>query len=469
MLIPLVVSCAFFMENFDGTVITTALPAIASSFGENAVTTSRGITAYLISLAVCIPISGWAADRFGIRTVFRLAIAVFTIASIACGMCTTLPEFIAARALQGVGGAMLVPVGRLAVLRSTKKSDFVRAMSYVTTPALLGGVLGPSVGGFLTTYVSWRFIFFFNVPIGLLGIVLVSIFFEDHREEKPQPFDWRGFLLVGASVAAIMVSLELIVQGEGAWLVSSSILGAGLIGALLAIAHARSHENPIIDLSLLRILTFAKSVGAGSLFNIAAAGVTFLLPILMQVGFGMTAFKSGMLTLTWAVGALMMKAAAPRILRSFGFRSVLVANEIITAISGIACSWFAEVTPALIIATVLLVFGFSRSLQFTALNAIAYANVPRGQMSSATSFAGMCRQLCNAVGVAGTAIILQVSVAARAAELGAPDIRIALVIISIVALISGLLFLRLDRSAGGEVSGYDPIPKLLNNLETQKK
>jgi EmrB/QacA subfamily drug resistance transporter len=468
MLIPLIVSCAFFMENFDGTVITTALPAIASSFGEDAVTTSRGITAYLISLAMFIPISGWTADRFGIRTVFRLAIAVFTLASLLCGVCTSLPEFIVARSLQGMGGAMLVPVGRLAVLRSTKKSEFVQAMSFVTTPALLGGVLGPALGGFLTTYVSWRSIFLVNVPIGLLGIVLVSIFFEDHREQRPQPFDWRGFCLVGVSVATIMVALELMTQGAESRLFSASILGLGVVFALLAQAHVRRHAHPVIDLSLLKIMTFAKSVGAGSLFNIAAAGVTFLLPILMQVGFGMTAFKSGMLTLTWALGALVMKATAPRILRRFGFRAVLAANGIITAAAGIACSLFVDGTPALIIAVVLLIFGVSRSLQFTALNAIAYANVPNERMSSATSFASMCRQLCNAGGVAGAAIILQISVATRAAELGVPDIRIALVTISAAALVSGLLFLGLDRAAGGEVSGFDSEQKTPVRLKADK-
>jgi EmrB/QacA subfamily drug resistance transporter len=468
MIVPLIVSCAFFMENFDASVITTALPAIAETFGETAVATSRGITAYLVALAVCIPISGWAADRFGIRTVFRLAMVVFTIASMLCGVCTTLPEFIAARALQGASAAMLVPVGRLAVLRAVPKDRFIRAMSVVTTPALIGTVLGPSVGGFLTTYVSWRWIFFLNVPIGLIGIVLVSLVFSDEPSERRAAFDWRGFVLIGSAVVAIIVSLDRLADGgPDAFAFAASLVG-GIILAALAVLHARGRPDAVIELSLLKVTTFAKSVGAGSLYNVAVAGVTFLLPILFQIGFGMTAFKSGMLTLSWAAAALVMKAAAPWLLRLFGFRSVLVANGIITAACGAGCFFFTGATPTLVIVAVLLVFGFSRSLQFMSLNAIAFANVAREQMSAATSLAGMCRQLCNAVGVAGAAIILQISVAARGAEIGAPDMRMALAVASAIALVSGLLFLRLDRSAGREVSGHRERRPVIVALEVKK-
>src|SRR5665213_1486759 len=268
MVVALIVACALFMENLDGTVITTALPAMAASFGDTPVRLSLGVTVYMISLAIFIPVSGWVADRFGARTVFRAAIAVFTLGSILCGLCDNLPELAAARVLQGIGGAMMVPVGRLILLRSVAKSELVRAMAYLTVPALLGPVLGPPVGGFITTYANWRWIFFLNLPIGILGMALVSLFIENYQTEKSPPLDWLGFLLSGFALAGLVYGLDLIGRSTDGPVVIGAILCASLLVGALAVLHFRRHPHPLIDLSLLRVPTYAASVVGGSIFRI---------------------------------------------------------------------------------------------------------------------------------------------------------------------------------------------------------
>ncbi|MEJ1158990.1 MFS transporter [Prosthecomicrobium sp. N25] len=461
MTVPLIVACAFFMENFDATVITTALPSIGQTFGVSAVEAGTGMTAYFVALAAFIPVSGWAADRFGVKTVFRLSMALFTLASVACGLCQSLEQFIAARIVQGAGGAMLVPVGRLAVLRAVEKAEFVRAMSWVTTPALVGSVIGPPVGGFLTTYVSWRWVFLLQVPVGLLGIILVTRYFAPDRGRDRRPLDWVGFLSIGPGIALLVAALEIAARGETGAALPLALLGAGAAVLTVAVLHASRHPAPLIDPSLLRIDTFARSVGSGNLFIVAAAAVPFLMPLMLQVGFGFSAFASGLMTFTGAAGALAMKAASPAILRRYGFRTVLVGNGLLVAVATILCALFTQATPAAAIAAVLLAFGFARSLQFVALNTIAYANVPPERMSAATTFAGMTRQVGNAAGVAGSALILQALVGPGSATVTASDLSAALFAVGGVAGCSALLFLRLDPAAGADVSGHGrkPPPK----------
>lgn len=454
--VPLVVSCAFFMENFDASVVTTALPQIADSFGVSAVSASTGVTAYLVGLAVFIPVSGWLADRFGARTIFRVAMAVYAVASICCAASLTLEAFVAARFLQGFGGALMVPVGRLIVLRTVERRHFVRAMSFVTTPALIGGVVGGPVGGFLTTYASWRWIFAISIAIGLIGIVLVSLLFRPDRPVKRRPLDWIGFGLGGTAVAAFVFGFDILARDATRLASAGLFIGGGLTLAVACVWHSRRTAHPLIDLSLLRIETFASASGAGSLFNTAAAGMLFLLPILFQVGFGMTAWESGLLTFALAVGAFMMKALAPRVLRLFGFRTVLVVNGLIAAVSTLACIPFTEATPLILIGAVLLAFGFSRSLQLAALNAMSYADVPDAQTSMATSLASTFRQTANGLGVALCAVIMQVSLSSRGGELAAADVLYALGFAGLAATVSALLFLRLSPDAGVSVSHHQP-------------
>jgi EmrB/QacA subfamily drug resistance transporter len=454
--IPIVVACAFFMENFDGTVITTALPAMSRSLHSDPVTLSIAVTAYLVSLAVFIPVSGWLADRFGASVTFRAAILVFTIASVCCAVAANVPELVAARCLQGMGGAMMLPVGRLIILRNFDRSQFVQAMSFVTTPALIGPILGPPVGGFITTFLSWRWIFFLNVPIGILGIVLAWLWIGNEREDETRPFDVVGFTLTGIAVATVMSAFDLLVRGDGGSLTRLLLLCGAAFGAA-AIVHARRATWPLVDVSLLRLRTFAASMGPGNIFRATMFATPFLLPLLLQVGFGMSAFESGLLTLSAAAGALTMKAATPHLLRRFGFRSVLVGNGILTGLCTLALATFSSTTHVALIVGVILLFGTGRSLQLSTLNSFTFASVPANKMSAATSFSAMLQQLSAGIGIAASAFLLHEIVAFRnapAAALNAFDIRFAIAATAIVAIFSSIAFLRVDPTSGADLSGH---------------
>ena len=458
MLIPLIVACALFMENLDSTAIATALPVIAAAFGESPVRLSLAITSYLFSLAVFIPISGWVADRFGARRVFRLAIAVFVLGSIRCGFATSVWQLVLARTLQGLGGAMMVPVGRLVLLRATAKADLVRAMAWLTIPALIGPVLGPPLGGFITTYVSWRWIFWINVPIGVLGIVLVSLFIPDVREERPPPLDLRGFLLSSVGLLGLVAGFESIGRGLVPPGFTLLLLVAGALAGGLYVRHARRTPHAVIDLALLEVPTFRAAVVGGFLFRIGIGATPFLLPLMLQVGFGLSAFHSGLLTFAAAAGAMLMKITAPPILKRFGFRRVLLANALISSAFIAANGLFQPTTPHLLILAVLLAGGFFRSLQFTCINTLGYADIERARMSLATSFASMMQQLSLTVGVGTGALLLHLSAAARGGEhLASADFAAAFFGVAIVAAASVLAYVPLAADAGAEVSGQPPL------------
>jgi EmrB/QacA subfamily drug resistance transporter len=455
MLTPLIVACALLMENLDGTVVATALPAIARDFAVNPLHLNLAITAYLLSLAVFIPVSGWMADRYGARHVFRAAIVIFTAASILCGMSSNLTGFVLARILQGFGGAMMVPVGRLVVLRSTPKSDLVRAMTYLTIPALIGPILGPPIGGFIATYLSWRWIFWLNLPIGLLGLTLASIFIAGTRDPKTPPLDVPGFLMSGFGLAGLVLAFETLGRGILPTAVVGAVLAFGAVAMALYVRHARRIAHPLIDLSLLGIATFRASVLGGSLFRIGIGAIPFLLPLLLQLVFGLTPFNSGLLTFAAAVGAMAMKVSAGPILRRFGFRRVLLANAFLSAGFLASYGFFHWDTPAWLMIALLLAGGFFRSLQFTALNTIAYADIPLPRMSQATSFASMTQQLSLSIGVGLGALVLHVSLGLRGGgELQAHDFLVAFLVVAASALLSALAFLPLPQSAGDEVSGH---------------
>lgn len=455
MITPLIVACALFMENLDSTVVSTALPSIARAFGENPVRLNLAITAYLLSLAVFIPISGWVADRYGARHVFRVAILIFTGASILGGFSNSLPEFVAARILQGVGGAMMVPVGRLVVLRAVPKTELVRAMAYLTVPALVGPLLGPPVGGFIVTYFSWRWIFWLNLPIGLLGVALATLFIADTREPRTPPLDLPGFLLSGIGLSGLVFAFETMGRGILPNAIVIALLAVGLATVALYVRHARRAAHPVIDLSLLRIQTFRTSIWGGLLFRIGIGSLPFLMPLLLQLGFGLSALNSGLLTFAAAAGALTMKMTAGPILRRFGFRRVLIANALISAVFLASYSLFEISTPGWLIVILLLAGGFFRSLQFTALNTIAYADLPPERMSLATSFASMAQQLSMSLGVGVGALALHLSVILHGGpSLAAGDFAFAFYVVAASAALSALAFLPLPRNAGDEVSGH---------------
>jgi EmrB/QacA subfamily drug resistance transporter len=452
-LAPMIVGCALFMEMLDATVISTALPAMAKSLGEDPIKLNLAITSYLLSLAVFIPISGWMADRFGARTVFRAAIIIFTTGSVLCGFSNSLPELVASRILQGFGGAMMVPVGRLIVLKTIAKSELVTAMSYLTVPAVLGPVVGPPVGGFIVTYYSWRWIFFINVPIGLIGITLVTWYIPNIREEEVFPLDFRGFLLTGLGLAGLVSGFESIGRGVLPASIIMSVMAAGGVCMALYILHARRIDYPIIDMGLLRIPTFLVATLGGGLFRMGIGALPFLLAMLLQVVFGLSPFASGLLTFASAAGALFMKATATPIIRRLGFRSVLISNGILSAFIMMSYALFRPTTPHSVIVLALLLGGFFRSLQFTALGTLAYADVPNSSMSSASTLSSMAQQLFLSLGVALGAMLLHISLGTHGGQLRTHDFTPAFVVMGVLALLSSLFFLPLEYHAGDEVSG----------------
>ncbi len=456
----LIIATALFMENMDGTVISTSLPAIALDLHQDPIVLKLALTSYMLTLAVFIPASGWVADRFGARTVFCSAIVVFTLGSILCGASTSLATLIGARVFQGLGGAMMVPVGRLVLLRSVEKSDLVDALAYLTVPALLGPVAGPPLGGFITTYFHWRWIFWINVPIGLLGVLLSLKFIANLREERVPRFDFNGFVLSGVGLLSLISGLSAIGRGIApVWAVVAMIcLGAAALTAYAR--HAGTNEDAILDLKLLRIPTFFSGVVGGLLFRIGIGALPFLLPLLLQIGFGLTPFQSGSLTFAAALGAMAMKFTASTALRWFGFRRTLIVNALISGAFLASYALFTPSTPHWLIFLALLAGGFFRSLEFTALNAISYADIDPPRMSRATSFASVSQQMSGALGVAVAAVCIQViQVGFGDQTLTARDLSTAFVLVAIVSSLSTLIFIRLKPDAGSALAGKEPAPE----------
>ena len=453
-LLPLIVACALFIENMDSTVISTSLPAIASDLGTDPIALKLALTTYLLSLAVFIPISGWVADRFGARPTFISAITVFLLGSVACAASGSLGALVAARFLQGIGGAMMVPVGRLVLLRTGPKQELVKALSWLTIPALVGPVVGPPLGGFITTYYDWRWIFLINLPMGALGIVLAKRYIPDLGEEAP-PLDWRGFLLAGLGLSAAMFGFSTL----GRHLVPFWLALLGLIGGLLALwaytIHARRHPEPLLDLRLFRLPTYRAGIVGGSLFRIGIGATPFLLPLMLQLGFGLSPVHSGLLTFVSAIGAMFMKTLAATVLKRFGFRRVLVVNALFASALLAAFGLFRPQTPHVFIIATLLVSGCFRSLQFTSLNAISYAEVDSPRMGQASSLAGMMQQLSLCMGIAIGGYLLQgVGLLAHRPATDVHNFYIAFVIVGLVSASSASAMAKLPRDAGAEMAGH---------------
>ncbi|HXE26422.1 MAG TPA: MFS transporter [Roseiarcus sp.] len=453
-LTALIIATALFMENMDGTVISTSLPAIASDLHQDPIVLKLALTSYLLTLAVFIPASGWVADRFGARTVFCGAIVVFTLGSILCGASTSLATLIGARVFQGLGGAMMVPVGRLVLLRSIAKSDLVSAMAFFSVPALVGPIAGPPLGGFITTYFHWRWIFWINVPIGVLGVALTLKFIPNLREEAAPRFDFKGFALSGIGLFSLISAMSVTGRGIAPFWIIAALAGIGAGSLALYVRHARGHDDAILDLKLLGIPTFFAGVAGGLLFRIGVAALPFLLPLLLQIGFDLTPFESGSLTFAAAAGSLMMKFSATTALRWFGFRQALIVMGSISGVFLGACALFTASTPHWLIFLVLLAGGFFRSLVFTSLNALSYADIDPPRMSRATSLASVSQQTSGAVGVALAAICVEtIQLGFGDSELQARDLSLAFVLVAIVSSLSVIVFAHLKPDAGAAVSG----------------
>ena len=456
-LVPMIVAVALFMDNMDSTVIATSLPTIATDIGTSPLTLKLAVTSYLLSLAVFIPMSGWTADRFGARTVFRAAIGVFVLGSIGCALSGSLTDFVIARIIQGMGGAMMTPVGRLVLVRTVDRRELVNAMAWVSIPAMIGPLMGPPLGGFITTYASWHWIFLINVPIGLIGIVLVTRYIENVRAEAREGFDAVGMLLSGTAVAGLTFGLSVAGFEIVPWPIVVLILAIGATALALYIAYAKRVPAPIIDFSLLRLPTFRASLIGGFLFRIGVGAMPFLLPLLLQVGFHLSPFQSGLITFTSTLGAFFMKAAAPWMLKRFGFRTVLISNAILGGIFIAACAGFSAVTPFWIMIAILMIGGFFRSLQFTSINALAYAEVPAARMSRATALAAVGQQVSLATGVAVGALVVEMVVRLKdQPTIMASDFPPGLLLVGAIAASSALIFMWLSPNAGAEMANRVP-------------
>jgi EmrB/QacA subfamily drug resistance transporter len=452
-IVPLIVAVALFMENMDSTVIATSLPAIAADIGTEPLKLKLAITSYLLSLAVFLPVSGWTADRFGARTVFRAAIVVFMTGSIGCALSGSLTQFVIARMVEGIGGAMMTPVGRLILVRTIDKRELVVAMIWVTVPALLGPLIGPVLGGFLTTYVSWHWIFIINIPMGLAGIVLASIYIEDVKADNPDPFDPTGAALAGVAIAGLafggsVLGLNFLPTG-----IVVALLAVGATAAFAYVLHARKTPVPILDLSLLRFPTLRAAVVGGSLYRAGIGCMPFLLPLFLQLGFGLTAFQSGVITVANAFGALGMKTIIPIVLRSFGFRTALTVNAIVSSAMVAACATFTPGMSFAWIVAILMIGGFFRSLQYTSLNTIAYADIDPRYLSRATSLVAVAQQLSLTFGVALGASLVELTLRWRGGtSVTATDFQPAWIVVGMISAMTSLLFWRLPIDAGAEVS-----------------
>ncbi|MHB1093370.1 DHA2 family efflux MFS transporter permease subunit [Thiobacillus sp.] len=398
--LPWVVAVALFMEQLDTTIVNTAVPAIAESLQVTPLSLKAVVASYILSLAVCIPVSGWMADRYGTRRVFSIAISLFTFSSILCGLALDAPMLVAARILQGVGAAMMMPVGRLAIIRTFPKSELLRAMNFVVIPALIGPLLGPTVGGLIVHWVSWRYIFFINVPMGLLALWLAHRHMPDYRGDGPRPLDIIGLVLFGSGTALLSWLLEIF--GEHRIDTTSAavllLLGVSLLGAY--VWHARETPHPLLRLRLFRVRTFRIAVMGGFITRLGVGGMPFLLPLLYQLGLGMPAWQSGLLMMPAAAAAMGMKLIAVRMLAHFGYRRILTVN---TVMIGGVISLFSLVNPATPLALIVLLslsMGFFNSLQYTSMNSMAYADIDTSDSSMASTMTSSLQQLSMSFGLA---------------------------------------------------------------------
>jgi EmrB/QacA subfamily drug resistance transporter len=451
-MIPLIVGCAFFMEGLDATMIAVSIPAMAKSLGESPLRLNLVITSYLLSLAVFIPVSGWIADVYGARRVFCAAVLIFAAGSALCGLAESLPMLIAMRVVQGFGGAMMTPVGRLILLRSFPRAGLVSAMNWMTIPSMVGPMVGPIVGGLLTDYASWRWIFFLNIPIGVLGGALALMFFDNFRAPAPTRFDLVGFVIAG--VALFM--FELAIENVGHPVLPPS-LGAvffalSVIMLLVYWHHARHSPAPVLDLGLLGIKTFNIGTMVGGLCRVGLDATPFLLPLLFVVGFGLSATEAGLLTFSSTLSAMAVRSVSRRLLRILGFRRTLAGGAVLSAAVTAGFALLSPDTPYWVIVLFVLVSGCVRSIQYLALNTISYADVPSALLSRATSMGGVVQQLARGFGVAIGAALL--AVVAGSEHVTTVDFRTVFVLIGLIPLLSALGFLRLSEADGAEVSGH---------------
>lgn len=452
--LPIVLAVALFMEHMDSTVIATSLPAIAADIGTDPVALKLALTSYLVSLAIFIPVSGWTADRFGARKVFRIAIAVFVAGSILCAISGSLGAFVVSRFIQGMGGAMMTPLARLVLVRATPRSDLVAAMAWLTVPALVGPMVGPPVGGFLTTYVSWHWIFLINVPIGIAGILISGKVLPKINGEKADPIDWRGFLLAGLAASGIVFGLSVISLPALPPAFGIGAVAGGAVAAVAYVFHARRVDHPLLNLKLFSNRAFSAAIYGSSLFRIGTGATPFLLPLMFQLLFGLSPFQSGLLTFVTAFGALGMKFVASGTLRNAGFRTVTIASAVLGGLLIGVNALFTPFTPYAVIIAVLFAAGLARSLFFTSTNALVFAELSDRDAAQATAIASASQQISIALGVALAGGLLEVTTLFTGAGLDRTAFIVAFCAAAAASVLSAIFFARLPADTGSSVSGH---------------
>jgi EmrB/QacA subfamily drug resistance transporter len=452
--IPFIVATAFLMEALDSNIITASIPAMADAFGVTPIRLNLAITSYIVSLAIFIPISGWLADRVGAKRLFVWAIMVFTVGSMLCGMATSFEMLIVARVLQGVGGALMTPSGRLILLRSFSKAELVTAIAYMTTPIVVGPLLGPVLGGFLTTYASWRWIFFINLPIGLIGFFAARRYIHDMPPEPKAPFDMLGFLLCAAALVVFQVGLENLIHPMVPAAVGYLLFPGAVLLGLSFWLHARRSARPVLDIGLFALRPFRTGVIAGGLSRTGMNAVPFLLQLKLQLGFGYSPLHAGVLVFVTAFGSLALKTVTKRILRIVGFRRLLSVNAAVGGVLTAGFAWFTPATPTWLMVAYIFVFGFSRSMQFTSINALIYADVPKSRQSGSVALGGCAQQVTMGLGISISAVLI-----AAHGPAAVPDVKsfdAALLLMGVIPFLSMLGFLRLKAEDGMEASGHVP-------------
>jgi EmrB/QacA subfamily drug resistance transporter len=457
-LIALTVACAMFMAQLDSSVVLVALPAMARSFDVHAVDLSPGVTVYILVQAVLLPSSNWLAERLGARRVFVAALVCFSLASIACGASRTLAQFIGARVLQGAAAALMTPVARIILLQATPKEYLVAAMAISTIPMLLAPTLGPAVGGLITTYLSWRWIFFLNIPFGVLAVVLARLFLPDVPGTSKRAFDAVGFTLIGAGVVCVLSGLDWISENLRQWAPAALLVIAGFAFGAVALRHLWRHPHPIISLQSVRIKTyFVTTLSGGALIRIPVRAAAFILPLLFQFEFGYTAFQAGIMMLAMNGGDLVLKFITTHTLRQYGFRVVLLGSAIATLLLTPLTAWFSVSTPFWIMIVVLAACGMARSLLFTGLSTLSFADVPSEEMGSAAVLWNMSQQIGNALAISIAALTLNVAATISgepAGYVGRSNCQIALMVTVALGAISLWSLRKLPRNAGAAVSGH---------------
>ncbi|WP_241127559.1 MFS transporter [Novosphingobium terrae] len=455
LVLPFIVAATYFMESLDTTIIATALPQMARSFRAGPNDVSLGMTAYMLTLATLIPISGWIADRYGTRKVFGSAVALFTLASILCGLADSVAGFTAARVLQGLGGAMMVPVGRMIVARNTDQSHMLRAISTITWPAIIAPLVGPTVGGFITTYASWHWVFFLNVPFAVAAFAAIAVFVPDHVGTRIRKLDLQGFVLSSSALILLLYGMELASRQDASLELAGAIIGAGLIIGLLAITHLHRADQPILDLAVFRVRTYAISVLWGGFARAGIEAVPYLSPLLFQIGFGLSAFHSGLLLVVSAAGNLGMKALVTPIVRRFGFRRVAIANGTFLSFTILAFAGLEPFTPKPVLCLVLFAYGVSRSLQLSTLITLSYADIPEDLKSAASTVWSTMQQMTTGLGIAFGAVCLRLGrfMPAGGALTGGHHneivaFQMAFVATAILTLMPTIAYWRLPHDAG---------------------